>query len=76
MQLITLITLSSQMQFILYLFLLPCSEELKNIGKYWHISYRNRQIIGIGKCEKIHISATLILLVYVHEYVHIDGSYM
>ena len=33
---------------------------MKNIGKYRHIGYRNRQIIGIGKCEKMHIGATLL----------------
>ena len=43
-----------------FLLLLLCSEELKNIGKYRQIGYRNRQIIGIGKCEKMHIGATLI----------------
>ena len=35
---------------------------MKNIGKYRHIGYRNRQIIGIGKCEKMHIGATLLLI--------------
>ena len=37
---------------------------MKNIGKYQHIGYRNRQIIGIGKYEKMHIGATLVYCVW------------